>query len=95
MFTSQLDMGVELLWLLTIKLYGRKLIIECKEILQWLVNLNLLVSLQGSGILVVEYLHVVLGINPEASAIGVSIIQWLSYTLCIILCHSPILHKFD
>tara|TARA_B110000305_G_C19409220_1_gene624458 strand:+ start:267 stop:512 length:246 start_codon:yes stop_codon:yes gene_type:complete len=74
-------------------LWGR--IIKGKEILNWLINGHLLLSLLGNSLIQVEDLHVVFGIDFDSNTLGVSFVKNLLDTLVVILHKSSLLVELD
>jgi len=70
-------------------------LIKNVEHLHGLINKDLLAPLQGLRSLEVEDLHEVLGVDSEAEAVRVCLVQGLYYTLCIVVGGSSVLHEFN
>ena len=64
-------------------------------IFKWLIDHDLLVSLLGASLLVVEYLKIVFSCDTNSLKSFVGLVEWLNNTLVVILCDSSVLHQLD
>ena len=75
---------------------GFRLLLETgsEEVLEWLLLLFLLRSLQGSGLGCIEYLHGVAGIDTDAEVTGVrrGLVQGLLEAEVVVLEDAAVLH---
>lgn len=64
-------------------------------IFKGLIDHDLLVSLLGASLLVVEYLKIVFSCDTNSLKSFVGLVEWLNNTLVVILSDSSVLHQLD
>ena len=69
--------------------------VGCVEELHWLISTELSRALDGPLLQQVCEGQIVLGVDSDATTIGLSLIQALVNTLVIVMKQAPVLHQFD
>ena len=88
--------GKELLILFVLdSLLECSLVIESEEVLGWLLDVDLLLSLEGPALLGVEDLHEVLGLDADALAIAIGLVKASLGAVFVGHENAPVLHQLD
>lgn len=88
--------GKELLILFVLdSLLECSLVIESEEVLGWLLDVDLLLSLEGPALLGVEDLHEVLGLDADALAIAIGLVDACLGAVFVGHENAPVLHQLD
>jgi len=76
-------------------LFDSTLVIETEEILQWLLNINLLLTLKRLAFICIKYLHIVTSIYTNTQGVTVSLVDSCVKIIAIFHQYSSLLHQFN